>query len=94
MPRKRVVTRSVRVTGVNVLGVYPDGVTQTHYFVVPGYYKSKEKLLKAVKAENKYEGFTALHVIDSKNMVKKYFMSEEKFVEYGELFKTENVEGV
>lgn len=88
MPRERLVTRSITVTNVKVLGVYPDGSTRTHEIEVYGHYKDNEKLLKAVKHANEDLSFRVLHVMESQEMVKKYSMPEKQFVMYGKLEET------
>lgn len=90
MARKRMVTRTIKVTVVTVLGVSSKSESvRSVAYTIPGVFTKVmngkvdfdyDKLLKAVKKRYDSEDFTNVKVVDAKQYAKLYGMPEEEFI--------------
>ena len=90
MARKRMVTRTIKVTVVTVLGMSStsESVRSVHY-TIPGVFTKVtngkvdfdyDKLLKVVKKHYDSEYFTHVKVVGAKQYAKLYGIPEEDFI--------------
>lgn len=90
MARKRMITRTIKVTVVTVLGMSStsESVRSVHY-TIPGVFTKVndgkvdfdyDKLLKVVKKRYDSEYFTHAKVVDAKQYAKLYGIPEEDFI--------------
>lgn len=90
MARKRMITRTIKVTVVTVLGLSSESesVRSVHY-TIPGVFTKVsdgkvdfdyDKLLKVVKKRYDCEYFTHVKVISAKQSAKLYGIPEEEFI--------------
>ena len=90
MARKRMITRTIKVTVVTVLGVSStsESVRTVHY-TIPGVFTKVtngkvdfdyDKLLKVVKKHYDSEYFTHVKVVGAKQYAKLYGIPEEEFI--------------
>ena len=90
MARKRMVTRTIKVTVVTVLGMSSKSESvRSVAYTIPGVFTKVmngkvdfdyDKLLKAVKKRYDSEDFTNVKVVDAKQYAKLYGMPEEEFI--------------
>ena len=90
MARKRMITRTIKVTEVTVLGLSSESesVRSVHY-TIPGVFTKVtdgkvdfdyDKLLKVVKKRYDSEDFTNVKVVGAKQYAKLYGIPEEEFI--------------
>ena len=90
MARKRMITRTIKVTVVTVLGMSStsESVRTVHY-TIPGVFTKVfdgkvdfdyDKLLKVVKKHYDSEDFTNVKVVSAIQYAKRYGISEEEFI--------------
>lgn len=90
MARKRMITRTIKVTEVTVLGLSSESESaRSVHYTIPGVFtKVNEgkvdfdygKLLKVVKKRYDSEEFTNVKVVGAKQYAKLYGISEEEFI--------------
>ena len=90
MARKRMITRTIKVTVVTVLGMSSKSESvRSVAYTIPGVFTKVmngkvdfdyDKLLKAVKKRYDSEDFTNVKVVDAKQYAKLYGMPEEEFI--------------
>ena len=90
MARKRMVTRTIKVTEVTVLGLSSESESaRSVHYTIPGVFTKVndgkvdfdyDKLLKVVKKRYDSEDFTNVKVVSAKQYAKLYGIPEEEFV--------------
>ena len=81
MARKRMVTRTIQTTKVNVLCMDTQTCEACNKDVVlPRTFNDKDKVLKAVKAVVDTPTFKAVDVVDVQTVETLYGMNEQKFI--------------
>ena len=90
MARKRMITRTIKVTEVTVLGLSSESESaRSVYYTIPGVFTKVingkvdydyDKLLKVVKKRYDSEEFTNVKVVGAKQYAKLYGIPEEEFI--------------
>ena len=90
MARKRMVTRTIKVTVVTVLGLSSESESaRSVHYTIPGVFTKVtdgkidfdyDKLLKVVKKRYDSEDFTNVKVVNAKQYAKLYGIPEEEFI--------------
>ena len=82
MARKRMVTRTILTTKVNVLCMDTDSCEACNRdIILPCTYKDEEKLLKAVQKVVDTDDFKAVKITDYDTVETLYGMDEQKFID-------------
>ena len=90
MARKRMITRTIKVTVVTVLGLSSESESaRSVHYTIPGVFTKVtdgkvdfdyDKLLKVVKKRYDSEEFTNVKVVGAKQYTKLYGIPEEEFI--------------
>ena len=90
MARKRMITRTIKVTEVTVLGLSSESESaRSVHYTIPGVFTKVtdgkvdfdyDKLLKVVKKRYDSEYFTNVKVVGAKQYAKLYGIPEEEFI--------------
>lgn len=90
MARKRMITRTIKVTEVTVLGLsFESESARSVHYTIPGVFTKVangkvdfdyDKLLKVVKKRYDSEDFTHVKVVGAKQYAKLYGIPEEDFI--------------
>lgn len=86
MARKPKISRTIVTTHVDLLCInISEEATFTKTMVLPRTYKDDGAILKACEKLCTDDNIKIVHVVDKKIVSKKYYMTEQEFIEHGRI---------